>query len=156
MSSPFVSQVVSYSEEFVVGKDIESVFSLFSPEGEKLWAPDWDYINILGSKNVQADYVFLTDSHDHSATTAIWIVADYDPVKHQVSYYKVEPGEKVGKIVVQCFEQNVGRTRVKVTYKYIGLSNSGNQFIAGFTKEAYKEFIEEWHSRIKAYFEKNL
>jgi hypothetical protein len=156
MSSPFVSQVVSYSEEFVVGKDIESVFSLFSPEGEKWWAPDWDYINILGSKNVQADYVFLTDSHDHRATTAIWIVAEYDPVKHSVSYYKVEPNEKVGKVVVQCFEHNSGYTLVKVTYKYIGLSTSGNQFISGFTEEAYKEFIEEWRSRITAYFEGNL
>jgi hypothetical protein len=139
----------------VVGRDIERVFSLFSPEGEKLWAPDWDYINILGSKNVQAGYVFLTNSHDHRATTAIWIVAEYDPVKHSVSYYKVEPSEKVGKIVVQCFEHNSGSTLVKVTYNYIGLSTSGNQFIAGFTKEAYKEFIERWYSQINAYFERN-
>jgi hypothetical protein len=43
-----------------------------------------------------------------------------------------------------------------VTYKYIGLSTSGNQFISGFTEEAYKEFIEEWRSRITAYFEGNL
>jgi hypothetical protein len=155
MSSTFVSQMVSHSEEFVVGKDIKSVFPLFSPEGEKRWAPGWNYINVLGTKNLQVDYVFLTDSHDHRSTTAIWIVADYDPVKHHVSYYKVEPGEKVGKIVVQCFEQNAEQTLVKVTYKYIGLSNSGNQFIAGFTKKAYKAFIDEWHSLINAYFERN-
>ena len=147
--------MVSHSEEFVVGKCIESVFPLFLPEGEKRWAPGWDYINVLGSENLQVDYVFLTDSHDHRSTTALWIVADYDPVKHHVSYYKVEPGEKVGKIVVQCFEQNAEHTLVKVTYKYIGLSNSGNQFIAGFTKKAYKEFIDGWHSLIKAYFERN-
>ena len=140
----------------MVGKDIETVFSFLLPEGEKLWAPGWDYINIMGSKNVQVDDVFLTDSHDHKATPAIWIVAEVDPVKHSVSYYKVEPDEKVGKIVVQCFEHNPGYTLVKVTYKYIGLSNSGNQFIAGFTKEAYREFIEEWHSRINAYFGRNL
>jgi hypothetical protein len=139
----------------VVEKDIESVFPLFSPEGEKGWAPGWDYISVEGSKKLQVDYVFLTDSHDHRATTAIWIVAGYDPVEHSVSYYKVEPDEKVGKIVVQCFEQNPGYTLVRVSYKYIGLSNSGNQFIAGFTEEAYKEFIEEWHSRINAYFERN-
>ena len=137
-------------------RDMASVFPLFSPEGEKLWAPGWDYTNLMGSKDLKRDYVFLTDSHDHRATTAIWIVAEYDPVKHTVSYYKVEPGEKVGKIVVQCFEQNQGYTLVKVGYKYIGLSNSGNQFIAGFTKEAYKELIDEWHSLVNAYFERNL
>ena len=156
MCSSFVSQVASHSEEFMIEKDIESVFPLFSPEGEKLWAPGWEYTNILGPKYLQPDYVFLTDSHDHRSATAIWIVADYDTVKHYVSYYKVEPGEKVGKIVIQCFEQNQKYTLVKVTYKYIGLSDSGNQFIAGFTKKPYKEFIDEWRSLINAYFERNL
>lgn len=156
MPTSFVSQVASHSEEFMIERDIESVFPLFSPEGEQLWAPGWEYTNILGSKDLQPDYVFLTDSHDHRSTTAIWIVADYDLVKHYVSYYKVEPGEKVGKIVIQCFEQNQKYTLVKVTYKYIGLSDSGNQFIAGFTKKPYKEFIDEWHSLINAYFGRKL
>ena len=154
MSSGFVSRVVSHSEEFLLERDIASVFPLFSPEGEKLWAPGWDYTNLLGSKELQRDDVFLTDSHDHKSTQAIWIVADYDPVKHHVSYYKVEPGEKVGKIVIECFEQTETSTLVKVAYKYIGLSDSGNQFVAGFTKEAYREFIGEWRSLLLHYFEK--
>ena len=156
MSSGFVSRVVSHSEEFLLERDIASVFPLFSPEGEKLWVPGWDYANLLGSKDLQRDYVFLTDSHDHKSTNAIWIVADYDPVKHYASYYKVEPGEKVGKIVVECFEQTETSTLVKVTYKYIGLSDSGNRFVAGFTREAYTEFIGEWRSLLLHYFEKNL
>jgi len=156
MSSGFVSRVVSHSEEFLLKRDIASVFPLFSPEGEKLWAPGWDYTRLLGSKDLQRDDVFLTDSHDHKSTQAIWIVADYDPVKHYVSYYKVEPGEKVGKVVVECFEQTDKSTLVKVTYKYIGLSDSGNQFVSSFTKEAYREFIGEWRSLLLRYFEKNL
>jgi len=156
MSSGFVSRVVSHSEEFLMERDMASVFPLFSPEGEKLWAPGWDYTNLLGSKDLERDYVFLTDSHDHKSTQAIWIVADYDPVKHYVSYYKVEPGEKVGKIVVECFEQTETSTLVRVAYKYIGLSDSGNQFVAGFTKEAYREFIGEWRSLLLHYFEKHL
>jgi hypothetical protein len=154
MSSGFVSRVVSHSEEFLLKRDIASVFPLFSPEGEKLWAPGWEYTNLLGSKDLQRDDVFLTDSHDHKSTQAIWIVADYDPVKHYVSYYKVEPGEKVGKVVVECMQQTDTSTLVKVTYNYIGLSDSGNQFVSGFTKEAYKEFIDEWRSLLLHYFEK--
>ena len=154
MSSNFVSQVASHSEEFLLDKDIASVFPLFSPEGEKLWAPGWDYTNLLGFEDLQPDYVFLTDSHDHRSANAIWIVADYDAVKHYISYYKVEPGEKVGKIIVQCFEQGQKYTLVKVTCKYIGLSDSGNRFVADFTKEAYTEFIDEWRSLIHDYFEK--
>jgi len=155
MSSRFVARVVSHSEEFLLERDIASVFPLFSPEGEKLWAPGWDYTNLLGSKDLQRDDVFLTDAHDHKSTQAIWIVADYDPVKHCVSYYKVEPGEKVGKVAVECFKKTNTSTLVKVTYKYIGLSDSGNQFIIGFTKKAYEEFIGEWRSLLLRYFEKH-
>ena len=155
MSSHFVARVVSHSEQFLLERDIASVFPLFSPEGEKLWAPGWDYTNLLGSKDLQRDDVFLTDSHDHKSTNAIWIVSDYDPVKHYVSYYKIEPSEKVGKVVVECFQQTETSTLVKVVYKYIGLSDSGNQFITGFTKKAYEEFIGEWRSLLLRYFEKH-
>lgn len=154
MSSNFISAVVFHSKEFMLEKDIASVFPLFSPEGEKLWAPGWDYTNLLGFKDLQPDYVFLTDSHDHRSANAIWIVADYDPANHYVSYYKVEPEEKVGKIVVQCLEHDKKSTLVNVSYKYIGLSESGNRFIAGFTKDAYAEFIDEWRVLIHDYFEK--
>ena len=155
MSSSFKSQVVSHTDEFLIEKDISSVFPLFSPEGEKLWAPGWDYTNIMGSEDLQPDYVFLTDSHDHRSTTAIWIVSNYDPVDHFVSYYKVESDEKVGNIMVQCAEQYPNHTIVKVTYKYIGLSDSGNKFIAGFTEKTYKAFIDEWHTLIEAHFKRN-
>jgi len=155
MSSRFVSQVVSHSEEFLLPRDIASVFPLFSPEGEKLWAPGWDYTNLLDSKGLQRDDVFLTDSHDHKSTNAIWIVSDYDPVKRYVSYYKVEPGEKVGKVIVECFRQTDTSTLVRVTYRYTGLSDSGNQFVSSFTKEVYKEFMSEWRSLLLLYFEKH-
>jgi len=155
MSSRFMARVVSHSEEFFLERDIASVFPLFSPEGEKLWAPGWDYTNLLDSKDLQRDDVFLTDSHDHKSTNAIWIVSDYDPVKHYVSYYKVEPGEKVGKVIVECFKQTDTSTLVRVTYRYTGLSDSGNQFVSSFTKEVYKEFMSEWRSLLLLYFEKH-
>ena len=155
MSSRFVARVVSHSEEFLLERGIADVFPLFSPEGEKLWAPGWDYINLLGSKELHRDDVFLTDAHDHKSTQAIWIVADHDPVRHCVSYYKVEPGEKVGKVVVECFRQTDTSTLVRVTYRYTGLSDSGNQFVSSFTKEVYKEFMSEWRSLLLLYFEKH-
>ena len=156
MIKGFVSHVVSHSEEFSLGRDISHVFPLFSPEGEKLWAPGWNYTNLLGSIELGPDYVFLTDTHDHKSAQAIWIVSGYDPARHYVSYYKVEPGQKVGKIVVQCFERGRTSTLVKVTYKYIGLSDSGNRFVETFSKEAYKEFIGEWRLLLHDFLQKDL
>jgi hypothetical protein len=156
MTKGFVSQVASHSEEFLLEKDIATVFPLFSPEGEKLWAPGWSYTNLLGSTELKPDYIFLTDTHDHKSAQAIWIVSDYDPDKHTVSYYKIEPEQKVGKVAVQCFEQSQTSTLVRVTYKYIGLSDSGNRFVAEFTKEAYAEFIGVWRLLLRDYFEEDL
>ena len=81
-------------------------------------------------------------------------MSDYNADKHYVSYYKIEPEQKVGKITVQCFEQSPSATRVRVTYKYIGLSDLGNQFVAGFTKEVFSEFINGWRILLNDYFEK--
>ena len=148
-----MSQVVTHSEEFLLEKDVSSVFPLFSPEGEKRWAPGWDYTNLLGSTNLHPDYVFLTDTHDHNAAQAIWIVADYRPNTYYISYYKIEPGQKIGKIEVQCIEQNRTSTLIKATYKYIGLSDSGNRFIEGFTKKFYQEFIGKWRLLLHEYFQ---
>lgn len=153
MEKAFVSQVVSHTDEFLLEKNISSVFPLFSPEGEKHWAPGWNYTNLLGSIELHPDYVFLTDTHDHNTAQAIWIVADYRPDTHYISYYKVEPGQKVGKIEVQCIEQGRTSTLVNVTYKYIGLSDSGNRFIEGFTKKVYQEFIATWRSLLHEYFQ---
>lgn len=155
MIKGFVSQIVSHSEEFLLEKGIAVVFPLFTPEGEKLWAPGWTYTNLIGSIELKPDDVFLTDTHDHKSARAIWIVSDYDVDKHYVSYYKIEPEQKVGKITVQCFEQGPSATRVRVAYKYTGLTDSGNQFVNGFTRKAFTEFINGWRSLLNDYFKKH-
>jgi len=40
-----------------------------------------------------------------------------------------------------------------VTYKYIALSTTGEEFIAGFNESAYEEFIGEWQKLLSNYFE---
>jgi len=37
------SKSVSHTAEFEISRPIQTVFPLFSPEGEKLWALGWDY-----------------------------------------------------------------------------------------------------------------
>jgi len=38
---------------------IGKLFPLFSPEGEKYWVPDWDYVNLMGTTELSEDYVFF-------------------------------------------------------------------------------------------------
>ncbi|UCE97908.1 MAG: hypothetical protein JSV74_00805, partial [Dehalococcoidia bacterium] len=64
---------IKHQTSFKMNHSAEELFPLFSPEGEKLWLPGWDYENIMGSTNLHEDYIFLTSGH-HGATKAIWLV----------------------------------------------------------------------------------
>jgi hypothetical protein len=151
-----LSKSVSHTAEFEISQPVQSVFPLFTPEGEKLWAPGWDYDNLMGTNSLDEDYLFLTRSRDHAAREAIWIVKRYTPERHRVQYYKIEPGEKVGIIEVACAALSSGSTEVQVTYRYVGLSETGNRSVERFTNKDYEAFIEEWKRLIESYFAKTL
>ena len=144
---------VKYTSTFQLSQPVAILFPLFSPEGETLWVPNWDYENIMESTSLHEDYVFLTVNHDHAASTAIWLVKRYEPEKHLVQFYKVEPEEKVGVITVQCAVAGESSTEVTVTYEYIGLSEKGDKFISSFSPETYAEFIGEWKALLEKYFD---
>ena len=143
---------VKHSAEFRIDQPLETLFPLFSAEGEKLWVPGWDYVNIMGSNDLHEDYIFLTKNHDHASTDAIWLVKRYDPENFFVQFYKIEPEDKVGVISVRCIQIDKNLTEVEVTYQYTGLSKKGVNFIEDFTSSQYKEFIGEWNRLLVSYF----
>ena len=142
---------VKHTASFRIREPVDRLFPLFSAEGEKRWVPGWDYENIMGGTEFHEDYVFMTKSHDHAASDAIWLVKRFQPEEHLVQFYKVEPEEKIGIIEVQCTGLSDSQTRVQVTYEYIGLSPSGNRFIDGFTLSDYEAFIAEWKELLVRY-----
>ena len=146
---------ISHTKTFKMDIPVAELFPLFSPEGEKHWVPDWDYVNVMGKTELSEDYVFLTKTHDHGTTDAIWIVKKYDPKSHFVQFYKVEPADKIGVVTVECTEQGPAKTNIQVTYKYLALSKTGEAFIDGFTERAYGEFMGEWQKLLSNYFESN-
>lgn len=132
---------------------IVELFPLFSPEGEKYWVPSWDYENVMGTTELSEDFVFLTKTHDHGTTDAIWVVKKYDPQSHLVQFYKIEPEDKIAVVTVKFTELEAERTKVQVTYKYMALSATGEMFISEFSESAYEEFIGEWQTLLSNYFE---
>ncbi len=146
-------RTISHTRSFEMAFRVADLFPLFSPEGEKAWVPGWDYENLMGTTELCEDYLFLTRTHDHAAAEAIWLVKKYDPESHFVEFYKIEPGEKVGVITVQCTGLAASRTKVQVTYKYTALSAAGEKFISQFNEAAYEAFIADWQTLLQRYFE---
>jgi hypothetical protein len=144
---------VEHTTTFNLSQPIERVFPLFTPEGEKLWAPGWDYVNIMGTTELSEDYVFLTGRHDHASTHAIWLVKRHSPDEGLIAYYRVEPDDKVGVVTVRCSTASPNSTEVEVTYKYIPVSEKGLKFVEDFSLESYTRFIAEWQLQLERYFE---
>ena len=49
---------IKHSESFEIAQPVETLFPLFSPEGEKLWVPDWDYESFSAGTALHEGYVF--------------------------------------------------------------------------------------------------
>ncbi|MGD2058577.1 MAG: hypothetical protein PVI04_07565 [Anaerolineales bacterium] len=147
--------IVRHTASFRITQPVDRLFPLFTPEGEKLWAPGWDYENLMGTTELSEDYVFLTGSHDHASSHAIWLVKRYRPEEGLVEYYRVEPEDKVGVVTVRCRPEHDVGTRVEVTYKYIPLSERGRAFTSSYSQQAHEEFIAGWQAQLEGYFERN-
>ena len=145
-------KTVKYSQSFLIAQPIPIVFPLFSPEGERYWVPGWSYENVMGTTVLSEDYIFLTRSPDHGNADAIWLVKRFDPDAHRVEFYKVEPGEKVVVVKVECDELGPKETEVEVSYKYTPLSERGDEFLMGLTQAAYNEYIGQWKTLLEEYF----
>jgi hypothetical protein len=143
---------VKHSATFRINQPAEVLFPLFSAEGEKLWVPGWDYVSVTGSTELHEDYVFLTKSHDHAGTDAIWIVKRHEPDNFFVQFYRVEPEEKVGVVSVRCIPIEKQLTDIEVTYQYTALGKKGEEFIEVFTATHYREFIGQWKRLLENYF----
>ena len=101
---------IKHTVGFDIGQSAEDLFPLFSPEGEKLWVPGWDYENIMGTAELAEDYVFLTESHDHVSGKAIWLVKKYELDSWLIQFYRIEPEDKVGIVTLQCFSRGAALT----------------------------------------------
>lgn len=131
---------------------MENVFPLFTPEGEKKWAPGWDYTPVYPADGtVEENTTFTTSSQDHKHAEAIWVTVKYHPENYQVSYLRIEPAVKIGKIDVVCRPLDERRTAATITYTYTALSESGNAFIDTFTDDYYRQFISEWQTGLNHY-----
>jgi hypothetical protein len=75
---------------------------------------------------------------------AIWIVTRLDRDRHFVEYHRVEPERYVARVRVTCRATGADTTEAAVTYRFVSLSQRGNNDIAAMTPEAYAERMDRW------------
>ena len=109
----------------------ERALSLFTPVGERAWAPGWDPVFPAGEQGdgAASGTVFLTGA-------STWVVVDREP--DRVRYARVTPGVRAGTIEVRL-RADGGETLADVTYETTALSD-----------EPFDPDIARWEEEISA------
>ncbi len=145
----FAAGSVELSGGFAVSAPLKTVFELFSPLGEKLWVPDWNP-ELLHPPGVgwERGLIFRTQEE---LGEAVWLVTVLDRDRHEVEYYRIEPGRYVARVRVQCQARVLRQTEVGVSYSFVGLSDAGNREIAEMSRAAYEQKMMRWQGWINGY-----
>lgn len=140
---------VELSGGFAVPAPVGDVFELFSPLGEKLWVPGWDpeLLHPPGA-HWERGLVFRTQE---AVGEAVWVVTVLDRERHEVEYFRVEPGRYVARVRVHCQSRLLQQTEVGVAYTFVGLSDAGNREIAEMSGAAYEQKMRRWQGWIADY-----
>jgi len=152
-NNQFKSEKVSKAESFIVNSNIEKVFPLFGAFEEKKWAEGWEPILIYPDKEIiEEGTTFKIEGHGHGhENDMLWIVTKFDPQSYLVQYL-VSTENRFWTITVDCesIDEDV-KTKVTVTYSYIGLNEEGNELNKTSIEKMYKENLNDWAEAINGY-----
>jgi hypothetical protein len=126
---------------FAVRGPVETVFPLFSPDGERKWVPGWDPEILHPPTGWEQGQIFRTREERGDA---VWVITRLDRARHEVEYHRVEPGRYVAHIEVRCHAVSDRETEVTTAYSFIGLAAAGNEDIAAMTQAAYDAKMSRW------------
>jgi hypothetical protein len=130
---------------FQLDRTPDDAFPLFSPEGERAWAPGWDPALVFPRGVEWAEgQIFRAGGTLHDA---VWIVARLDRDARRVTYYRVEERDLVARIDVACGASG-GGTRVEVTYTFVALSPEGERAIDAMSHDDYAAKMRHWRELI--------
>lgn len=146
----------SREHAFTLALPPAEAFSFFEPIGEKRWAAGWDpRFPVPEDEALHDGSVFTVLRHGNGgeAIESVWTITRYQPPR-EIEYANVFVGVRATRITVRCEPALSGATRVSIRYVYTGLTDAGDEEIAGLDEPAYRSMIESWGADIAAYLER--
>jgi hypothetical protein len=146
---------ISRAATITVKAPLREAFELFGPIKEKDWAEGWDPQPIDPmSEIVEERIVFTTQSHfGQEEPDDIWVVSAYSLGASFIEY-TVFAHERVWWIDIVCDELESGaKTRVEITYTYLGLTERGNSLNREALELMFALDLRDWEEAIDHYLE---
>ena len=132
------------SAEITVALPRDQAIALFTAEGERRWAEDWNPRYPQPARRDGPGVVFNT-AHGSCETT--WIMVDHRP--DGVRYARVTHGMTAGTVAVDVVAPHNDTTRLRVTYDLTALTTTGEAWLAVLDAE-YDTEIASWATDIAA------
>jgi hypothetical protein len=121
------------------------VFPLLCPVREAEWADGWLPDLVVSASGVaERDCVFITPDE---LGKAIWYVTRYEPAKWFVEMLKILPGVTACRLEIQLREDG-DACFADVTYSHTSIGPAGDEFVAKFTADYYRRFMQTWEKEL--------
>jgi hypothetical protein len=118
--------------------------TLFTPTGERAWAPGWDpQFPSPTDDTTQPGTVFQTNHAGHRST---WTVTRRDPAT-TIQYATTTPGDRAGLVTVACAAGEDDTTLVTVSYDLTALAPEANAELDRFAAH-YPSLLDHWQQAI--------
>ena len=122
-----------------------TVFPLLCPVRETEWANGWLPELVISASGVaEPDCIFVTPA---DPANAIWYITRHEPEKLFVEMLKITPGVTACRVGIQLAAEG-SECIADVTYSHTSLGPAGDEFVAKFTAEYYREFMQVWEKEL--------
>ena len=130
----------------------EAVFPLLCPVREAEWLDGWNYQMIYSASGlVEEGAVFTTPFQGEEDT--VWVVTHHDPQTHSVNFVRFTPRSRTCILEIVVYPKDTNTSFVNIRYTYTGITFEGNDFIDGFSEEAFIEAMEFWEKSMNYYIQ---
>jgi hypothetical protein len=123
------------------------VFELLCPVREADWITGWDPRLVITESGVaEADCVFVTPG----SPEAVWVITRHAAAERFVEMLKITPDVTVCRLTIRVRPTAAG-AEADVTYSHTSLGPAGDAFVAAFTEDHYRTFMQDWEARMNHY-----
>lgn len=125
-----------------------AVFPLLCPVREADWIDGWDPIVVIAHSGVaERDCVFVTAASPHDA---VWYITRHERDNGFVEMLKITPLVTACRLTIQLRPIATGSEAI-ITYIHTSIGPAGDAFVASFTDDYYRQFMNDWEARINYY-----
>ena len=124
------------------------VFPLLCPVREAEWIEGWNPLTVISASGyAESDCVFTTLSEP---SDAVWYITRHEADVGFVEMLKITPSVTACRLTIRLRASADG-TAAEITYCHTSLGPKGDEFVASFTEDFYRAFMQDWEARMNHY-----